>query len=131
MTNIAIIIGRTTKDIELQTTNSGKNFVRFSIAQPKNEKDKDGDANFFTVLAWGKTAEFLNKYVPKGRKICVNGRLDTNSYTTKEGIKKVETYIVAENIEVLDSINGEKKPSDKEPKPQVELTPIDDSEHPF
>ena len=76
--NTVIIIGRTTSDIELKTTNSGKYVCSFTLAVPKNFK-KD-EANFIPVVFWEKQAEALSKYVKKGQQIAVMGELTSRQY---------------------------------------------------
>lgn len=76
--NTVILIGRTTSDIELKTTNSGKMVCSFTLAVPKNFK-KD-EANFIPVVFWEKQAEALSKYVKKGQQIAVQGELVSRKY---------------------------------------------------
>lgn len=76
--NTVILIGRTTSDIELKTTNSGKMVCSFTLAVPKNFK-KD-EANFIPVVFWEKQAEALSKYVKKGQQIAVQGELTSRKY---------------------------------------------------
>lgn len=88
--NIVTIIGRTTTDIELKTTNSGKMVCSFTLAVPKNFK-KD-EANFIPVVFWEKQAEALSKYVKKGQQIAVSGELTSRKYE-KDG-KTLTAYEV-------------------------------------
>lgn len=100
MTNVVVLIGRLTRDPELKSTTSGKQVVNFSIAvdDPFN-KDH---TNFFNVQAWGKTAEFVSKYLNKGRLVCVDGRLNQRKYTTQDGQNRDVVEIVANNVQGLD-----------------------------
>lgn len=93
--NTVAILGRTTTDIELRATQSGKSVARFSLAVPRKfDKEK---TDFIDVLAWDKTAELLSKYVQKGQQIAVQGSIQTGSYE-KDGIKRRTFEIVADNV---------------------------------
>jgi single-strand DNA-binding protein len=105
MVNRIVLIGRLTRDPELRTTTTGKNFVNFSIAVQKRIKPQDPnerDADFFNIKAWGQTAEYVSNYLAKGRLVAVDGRLETRKYTDKEGINREIFEIVADNVNGLD-----------------------------
>lgn len=94
--NKAIIIGRTTKDIELKQTQSGKNVCSFSVAVDRRyDRDK---TDFLNIVAWGKTAEFVQQYFHKGDQIGIDGRVETRSYEDKNGNKRTAVEIVAEAV---------------------------------
>lgn len=93
--NTVVLIGRTTSDIELRVTQSGKSVARFSLAV--NRKFDREKTDFIDILAWGKTAELLSKYVTKGQMIAIQGSIQTGSYE-KDGIKRRTFEIVAENV---------------------------------
>lgn len=82
-------MGRITKDIELQTTKTGTEYCKFTIAVDR-EKDKNGDkkTDFVDCTAWGKTAAFVQKYWKKGDGIIVLGRFESDKYTGKDGISR-------------------------------------------
>ena len=99
MLNIVAIMGRLVKDPELKTTNSGKSVCSFRIANDSGYKNADGSSqtNWLDVVAWGKTAEFVCKYFPKGSLIAIDGRLQTRQYQDKNGQNRTAVEIVANN----------------------------------
>ena len=101
--NKVIIIGRNTKDIELRQTPSGTSAIEFSIAVKRTFKNANGEyeSDFFNCVAFSKLAETISKYVKKGDQIAIEGRLQTRSYTNKEGRKINVTEIIVENFEFL------------------------------
>ena len=103
--NKVIEIGRNVKDIELRQTSSGTSAVEFSIAVKRAFKNANGeyDSDFFNCVAFGKSAETISRYVKKGDMIGIEGRLQTRSYTNKEGRKINATEIIVENFEFLQS----------------------------
>ena len=105
MLNKVIIMGRLVKDPELRRTQSGTAVTSFRIAVDRDFKSQDGSkqADFFDVVAWRNTAEFVSKYFAKGRMAVVEGRLQTRDWTDREGGKRVATEIVADNIYFGDS----------------------------
>lgn len=96
--NKVILIGNLTKDIELQSTKTGKLVTQFSIGVRRDKEVSD----FPNCVAWGKTAELLEKYCHKGSKIAVEGSLQTSSYE-KNGEKRYKTIVYVSNVEFLDS----------------------------
>ena len=107
--NKVIIIGRFTRDPETKYT-TGENATataRFSLAVNRRFKNKEGnyDADFINCVAFGKTAEFIEKYFTKGMAIGITGRIQTGSYTNKEGQKVYTTDVVVEETEFVESKN--------------------------
>lgn len=100
MLNVVAIMGRMVKDPELKTTNSGKSVCSFRIANDSGYKDASGQnqTNWLDVTAWGKTAEFVCKYFPKGALIAIDGRLQTRQYQDKNGQNRTAVEIVAQNV---------------------------------
>lgn len=94
--NLVIEKGRLTRDPEIQTTQSGTTFARFSLAVDRISKDKGAD--FISMKAFGKTAEFIAKYTEKGKQILVEGHIQTGSYE-KDGKKIYTTDIIADRVE--------------------------------
>lgn len=105
--NKVILSGRTTDNIELKTTTDGTSVATFILAVER--RSKDDKADFPTVVAWRKTAEFASKYITKGRKIIVEGELRTRTYEGSDGKRHKVTEVQAENIEFADSRPQEKK----------------------
>lgn len=103
MTNIAVLIGRPTKDIELRTTQSGISVASFTLAVDKDSSKQKDEADFVPCVAWNRTAEILSQYAGKGRLICVEGRIQTRNYDNKEGQRVYATEVVAERVKLLPS----------------------------
>lgn len=101
--NKVIIIGRTTKDIELKQTSSGTAVAEFSVAVKRTFKNASGEneSDFFNCIAFSKLAETISQYVKKGDQVGVEGRLQTRNYTNREGRKVYVTEIIVENVEFL------------------------------
>lgn len=104
--NKAILIGRMVRDAEIRW-NQGENqtcIARFTLAvNRKYAKQGEKDADFISCIAFGKTAEFLEKYGHKGIKFVVEGKIQTGSYTNREGQKVYTTDVVVESIEFGES----------------------------
>lgn len=103
--NNVMLIGRLTKDPELRyIPSTGNALTTFSLAVNRDFKTKDGQrlADFFNIVVWGKSAEYVANYLAKGRLAAVKGRIENRSYETKEGEKRYITEIIAENVEVLE-----------------------------
>lgn len=98
MINSAILMGRLTADPELRSTTSGTSVTRFTIAVNRYSKDGEDKADFINVTAWRKTAEFVSKYFRKGSMIAVQGSIQTDTYTDREGNKRYSFQIVANNV---------------------------------
>ena len=105
MLNKVIIMGRLVKDPELRRTQSGTAVTSFRIAVDRDFKSQDGSkqADFFDVVAWRNTAEFVSKYFTKGRMAVVEGRLQIRDWTDKDGNKRRSAEVVADNVYFGDS----------------------------
>jgi single-strand DNA-binding protein len=122
--NRVVLIGRLTRDPELRTAGSGLAVCNFSIAVNRIRKD-DQDADFFNIVAFGKTAEFVSQYLHKGRLAAVDGRLQQRKYTTKDGQARDVVEVLADNVQGL-----EKRDDGGKPAPSREV-PADDDFDPF
>lgn len=101
------LIGRFTKDPEIH---SGETAVcRGTLAVARRTKESD-EADFISLVAFGKTAEFISKYFTKGMKAAVVGRIQTGSYTNKDGQKVYTTDVVVEDIEFVEKKEGNEVP---------------------
>lgn len=100
--NKILLVGRITKDLELNTTSTGKSVCEFSIAV---NRDKD-NADFINIQVWNAPAENLVQYQGKGNQITVEGQLRTQTYEKQDGTKGYKTYVLANSIEYLDSKNA-------------------------
>ncbi len=104
--NTVILMGRLTRDPEVRYS-AGENstaLARFSIAVDRRfRRDGQQETDFFDCSAFGRQAEFIEKYLKKGTKIVLQGRIENNNYTNRDGQKVYGTRIVAENIEFAES----------------------------
>lgn len=101
--NRAQVIGNITRDPELRYTPNGQAVTSFSVATNRRWKNQASgefqeSTEYHDVVAWGKAAEFVANYLKKGNKIYVDGRLQTRSWETPDGVKQRRTEIVAENF---------------------------------
>lgn len=96
-------IGRLANDPELSYTPGGATVAHFDIAVQKKTSDRNAPPNYFPVTCWGRTADFAEKYLSKGRLVAISGHLDTNRWKDKHDQNRKDVYIVADNIEPLDS----------------------------
>jgi single-strand DNA-binding protein len=108
--NKVMIIGRLTQDPEVRTTPNGANVASFSVATNYVYNDASGQkqevVEYHNVVAWRKLADIISQYVKKGRKIYIEGRLQTRSWDGQDGAKKYRTEIVADNMIMLDGGKG-------------------------
>ena len=119
--NKAFLTGRLTSDPELRETQGGKSVSKFTIAV---DRVKEG-ADFISCTAWGKTAENLCKYMKKGSKVAVVGRIDTGSYE-KDGRKVYTTDVIVSELEFLESKKREEA-QEEYSAPEV----VEDDDLPF
>lgn len=101
--NRAILFGRLTKDVDLRTTPSGRSVAMLTLAIDRpSTKDGNKEADFIPVVLWGKTAEAVARYVHKGQRLLVEGRIQVRSYDGKDGQKRYATEVVADKAEFID-----------------------------
>ncbi len=115
--NKVILIGRLTKDPEVRYSQGETStaVARFALAvDRKFKKDGEASTDFINCVAFGKNGEFAEKYLKKGTKIAVEGRIQTGSYTNKDGQKVYTTDIVVEGYDFCES----KGNAQEEPQPQ-------------
>lgn len=102
--NSVQLTGRLTRDPDITYGNNGSTIARFTLAVNRRFKTENGpEADFIGCVAFGKTAEFIEKYFRKGQKMDMNGRIQTGSYTNQEGNKVYTTDVVVENAEFGES----------------------------
>lgn len=139
MLNKIIIMGRLAHTPELKHTASGTTYTQFSLAVDRDFKDKQSGekvTDWIDLVAWSNTAEFICKYFAKGRMMVASGRLQTESYTDKQGNKRKSTKVVVENAYFGDSKrNGdstaESRPSENAYAADYNAITDDDDELPF
>jgi single-strand DNA-binding protein len=111
--NKVVLMGRLTRDPEVRYS-QGENslaIARYTLAVDRrggrnNSQDGEQTADFINIVAFGKSGEFAEKYLHKGTKLVVSGRIQTGSYTNKDGQKVYTTEVVAEDQEFAESKNA-------------------------
>jgi len=102
--NKVILIGRLTDDPDVRYSDSGTTVAKFCVAVDRRyKKDGEQSADFPRIVAFGKTAEFIEKYFRKGNRIVLEGRLQTSSYTNKDGQKVYTTDVIVDQVEFGES----------------------------
>ena len=117
--NSVQLSGRLTRDIELRIGDNGNASARFSVAVDRTVKRNDEwvhEADFINCVAFGKTAEFIEKWFSKGSFIILSGNIKTGSYTNKDGVKIYTTDVFVEKAEFGGSkSNNETQSSEQKP----------------
>lgn len=102
--NSVQLVGRFTRDPEVRYTDGGSTIARFSLAVDRRYKSENGPtADFLNCVAFGRTAEFIEKYFRKGMRMGCQGRIQTGSYTNNDGQKVYTTDVVVESCEFVES----------------------------
>lgn len=130
MINNIVLVGRTTKTIELKQNKNGTHYVQFTLAVNRPYKDEQGgqQADFITCVAWNKTAETLSNYVSKGMMIGVEGRLQMRSYSNEAGVRQYLSEVLVNRFTFLESKKSSIIPEPVEPfNPTMEsnINPFD------
>lgn len=107
MINTVVLMGRLVSDPELKNTNTGKEVTSFRIAVDRGyvKQGEERKADFFDIVAWGKTAAFICQYFKKGNLIAVDGRLESRTYQAKDGSNRYVVEVIANNV----SFTGERR----------------------
>lgn len=114
--NCVQLVGRLTKDPEIKYGNNGTTIARFSVAVDRRFKSEGGPtADFPNVVAFSKTAEFVEKYFRKGMRIGLIGRIQTGSYEKQDGTKVYTTDVIAENVEFVESKQSSQETTQEPP----------------
>ena len=123
--NVVCITGRLSQDVTVRQTANGKPVANFSVAVQRSTKNENGqyEADFFNVTCFNSTAEFAEKYLSKGIKCEISGRIQNDSWTDKDGNKRISTVIYANNIGFAESKkaaqeNASQAQSQSQEKPQ-------------
>lgn len=131
--NVAVIMGRLTKDPELRYTASNTAVLSFTVAVDRDyvKPGEERQADFIDVVAWGKTAEFIDRYFEKGQKIIVEGSIQTRIYTDKDGNKCKAVEVVARQVHFAESKKQDKKPGSLDEGIPDGYAEVDDLDVPF
>ena len=99
------LIGNLGKDPEIINLESGKTLAKFALATNESYKNAQGekitDTQWHNVIAWGKTAQIIEKYVTKGKEVAIEGKLTTRSWEDKDGMKRYITEVVCSELMML------------------------------
>lgn len=132
--NKAMIIGNLTRDPELRSTPGGQSVCSFGVATNQVWTDQQGQrqerAEFHNVVAWGKLAEICSQYLSKGRKVYIDGRLQTRDWEGQDGVKRYRTEIICENMIMLDR-GGAKSEANVSEEPAGDSEEIKKEDIPF
>lgn len=137
MLNVVALMGRLVADPQLRQTTTGKNVASFRVAVDRGRKDSNGQnlADFFDVVAWNKTAEFVCKYFQKGSLIAIAGSLQSRNYQDKNGNNRTAIEILVNNVHFsgAKSQNAPAREPDVAPPPASAISfdsfaPIDDTD---
>ena len=132
--NKVILIGNLASDPESRTTQSGIAQCSFRLAVQRRFKGANGEreTDFLPVVCWRQTAEFVQRYLAKGRKVAVEGSIQTRSYDAQDGSKRYVTEIIADSVEAVGSREEgaqiAQKPAQNH---QVGFTEVGEDELPF
>lgn len=130
--NKVILIGNLASDPESRTTQSGIAQCSFRLAVQRRFKGANGEreTDFLPVVCWRQTAEFAQRYLAKGRKVAVEGSIQTRSYDAQDGSKRYVTEIIADSVEAVGGReDGARKPESAQQNGG--FTEVDDDELPF
>jgi len=106
--NKVILIGRLGSDPEVKTLNGGKSLAKLNLATNSAWRDRESGENrehteWHRVVVWGKPAENVGQFLAKGSQVCIEGRIQTRAWTTKEGEERKSTEVVASQVTFLGS----------------------------
>lgn len=139
MNNITIT-GRLTADPELRTTPNGINVTQFNVAVDRRfqAKDEEKHTDFFRVIAWRSTADFICRYFGKGRLILITGEMQSRKYTDKYGNERIAWELLADKVEFMgdkpadSSANAQQSaPAGAPPAPTAPPATQTDDDYPF
>jgi single-strand DNA-binding protein len=123
MVNKIMLIGNVGKDPELQVTSEGTSFTRFSLAVNRSYKSSSGEkveeTEWFNIVVWRQLAEICERYLHKGSKVYIEGRLSQRKYTDREGIGRTSVEVIASDMEMLS------------PKPASSSIEVGENQDPF
>ena len=127
--NKVILIGYLAADPDYAKTQSGVPRCTLRLAVQRRFADQNGQrqSDFFNVICWRNTADFAANYMEKGRKVAVEGSLQTRSYDAQDGSKRYVTEVIADNVEFCDRAPEQ----GQQPTQQEKFTEVDDDKLPF
>ena len=120
--NKVLLIGRLTRDVELQEIGNDNKIGKFGLAVNRRFKKEGQEVDFFDVIAWNKTAELCSKYLTNGSQVGISGRIEIDKWQDKEGNNRYKTNIIGEEIEFLGSKSDQDTPTTKKESKTKEST---------
>jgi single-strand DNA-binding protein len=109
--NKVILVGRLTRDPEIRTTPGGQSVATIALATNSFWTDKTGNrqdkTEYHNIILWGKLSEIAGQYLVKGQECYIEGRLQTRSYTAKDGTEKRVTEVIGENMQMGSKAAGQ------------------------
>ena len=131
--NKVILLGRATRDTELRSTTNGTPVSNIRLATNRTVRGKDGELTehpqYHTVICWDRLAEQTGKHITKGRLVYVEGRLESRSFTDKDGKDRQVTEVIAADVQFLDGPGT--KSADLPAEERAQDTDFDDLDIPF
>ncbi|MBT3539031.1 single-stranded DNA-binding protein [Candidatus Parcubacteria bacterium] len=125
--NRATVLGRLTRDPEVKTTPSGQSVANLGVATNRVWTDNSGvrqeKVEYHNMVLWGKLADIAGQYLSKGRRVYIEGRIETRDWTGQDGVKRYRTEIVASNLIMLDGPKGSGAPTSGDDAPPVPNEP--------
>jgi single-strand DNA-binding protein len=119
--NRVSILGRLTQDPEVRTTPGGQNVASLTVATNRYWTDKVGNkqekAEFHNCVLWGRLADIASQYLSKGRRVFLEGRVETRDWVGKDGVKRYRTEIIGSNLIMLDGSKGSGSEADYATRP--------------
>lgn len=139
MLNTVTLMGRLTAEPDYRTTQSGVALARFTLAVERDyQQNGEKQTDFIDITAWRSTADFVSKYFRKGQLVAVNGSLQTDTYTDKDGNKRKSWSVQAQHVYFAESKRDNSPNGNKNVNVEYdtllasnELTPIADDDLPF
>ena len=133
MINNIVLVGRTTRNIELKENRNRTHYVQFTLAVNRPYKDEKGgeQADFIQCVAWNKTAETVAKYVSKGNLIGIEGRLQVRSYENEAGSRQYISEVLVNRLTFLESKKNRAIPEPVEPINYLQSPPTGNISNPF
>jgi len=103
MNNVSLV-GRLTRDPDVRYSDTGTSVAKFTLAVDRRfKRDGEDSADFISCVAFGKTAEFIEKYFKQGNRMGLCGRIQTGSYMNKDNVKVYTTDVIVDNVEFVES----------------------------
>lgn len=131
--NSLTIIGNLTRDPETKSMQDGRTVCNFTVAVNRRQKNPKGqsEADFFRVAVWGNMAEPCQKYLSKGKKVCVTGSVSVHTYTAQDGTTKAQMEVLARDVEFLSKAGEGGEQTAHEQQAPAGYTPVSNDELPF